>query len=89
MGRKSTKLSEEKLKAMKALSDLEEQEEKAVKEESEELKTIEEAINKLVEAKKMFCGVILSKDDILSILSLSIDNKGENIKIPFKVYYND
>ena len=46
----------------------------------------EEKIKKVAEDESLFCGIILTVDDILQIIKLAIEQK-ENIKIPFKLYF--
>lgn len=70
---------------------LEEIERLAEEEKQESINLLEETskqIEDIAKEKDLFCGVILTKDDILQIVSLAIDTK-ENISIPFKLYFKD
>lgn len=70
---------------------LEEIERLAEEEKQESINLLEETskqIENIAKEKDLFCGVILTKDDILQIVSLAIDTK-ENISIPFKLYFKD
>jgi len=51
------------------------------------LEATKDRILSICEEEGFFCGMILTKEDILSIVSLAIDNK-DNIKIPFVLYFN-
>ena len=42
----------------------------------------------IAEKNEMFCGIILTPQDVLQIVEMAISVK-ENIKIPFKLYYNE
>jgi hypothetical protein len=59
--------------------------------EQSDIATMEEAKQKILEIceeSNLFCGLVLTKGDILNILSLAIDSK-ENIKIPFVLYFKN
>lgn len=56
------------------------------REETERLKAEEEIKN--VCGEKYFCGVIVTKQDILNLIDIMLKT-GENISIPFKLYFND
>lgn len=67
---------------------IEEAEETARKAEEEEKKLYEDTqagIEKLCKDGGYFCGVILTKEDVLAVVSMAIELK-ENIKIPFRLY---
>lgn len=70
---------------------LEEIERLAKEEEDESIKLLENTskqIEDIAKEKELFCGVVLTKDDILQIVSLAMDTN-ENITIPFKLYFKD
>lgn len=82
------KAQEEILKAQEEVRKA--QEEVRIQEE-EELKlliTTEEHVRKIAIDNSMFCGVVLTQADILGIVKMAMETK-ENIKIPFKMYYNE
>ena len=62
--------------------------ENAMAEEKQMLEDTEKAIADIAAGKELFCGVILTPDDITAIVSLAIKTK-ENIKIPFRLYFNE
>lgn len=59
--------------------------------EEEELRAVENAEKKINEACKeanVFCGVILSPADLGNVIALAVQTGG-NVKIPFKLYFNE
>ena len=52
------------------------------------LEDTEKQINEIIGKEDLFCGVILTPQDVLSVVEMAMTVK-ENIKIPFKLYYND
>jgi len=59
--------------------------------EEEELRMVENAETKIVEACKeanVFCGVVLSPEDLGNVIALAVQTGG-NVKIPFKLYFNE
>lgn len=60
----------------------------AVAEEKQMLEDTEKAITEIADGKELFCGVILTPDDITAIVSLALKAK-DNIKIPFKLYFKE
>jgi precorrin-6B methylase 1 len=52
------------------------------------LEETEQKINSLCEGDSLFCGIILSPEDILHVVGMAMKTK-ENIKIPFKLYFNN
>lgn len=86
--RKSKKVREvventtKRLKEVNELLKLAEQEEKQI------LDDTEINIQELIKEFNLFCGVILTHEDIISILRLALQTN-ESIKIPFKLYFNE
>lgn len=72
----------DKLEEVKRLEALAKEEELA------RVQSIKDKINILCSEEEMFCGVILSKEDVLAIVQMAIDTK-DNIKIPYTLYFND
>ena len=60
----------------------------ALESEADYLKTARDKIGAICNEYDVFCGLLLTKEDVLNIVSLSIDSK-EIIKIPFVVYFNN
>lgn len=88
MARKSKKVREAAEEQAKRLQEMKELLEQAEQEEKKILEDTEESIQKIAEKNNIFCGVILSQEDLLAVLRLALETK-ENIKIPFKLYFND
>ena len=88
MARKSKKVREAAEEQAKRLQEMKELLEQAEQEENQLLEDAENSINKVTEKNNMFCGVILSYEDLLAVLRLALETK-ENIKIPFKLYFNE
>ena len=88
MARKSKKVREAAEEQAKRLQEMKELLEIAEQEEKKLLENTEESIKEIADKNNIFCGVILSHEDLLSVLRLALETK-ENIKIPFKLYFND
>lgn len=73
----------------KQVEEAEEAAKKAEEEEKESLENTTKAIDDLCKENGYFCGVILNKDLILQLVNMSIENKGENIRIPYRIYLLD
>jgi rubrerythrin len=80
--------SQEAERATERLSKVEEDLKTAIEEEHAMVADIENRINEICSEKDIFCGVVLSHDDILNIVDMAIKMK-ENIKIPFKLYFKE
>ena len=88
MARKLKKINEEKLEVQKKLAEIERLELEAQQEEQDKLDMVNGAINSLCETNSMFCGVILTHEDLISVIQLALKS-GEQVKIPFRIYVND
>ena len=88
MKRKSKELIKEKQEALKRLKEVEELEALSLKEDADRLENVTNEITKVCEKNDMFCGVILTQQDILEIIKVAMDSK-QNVSIPFKVYYKE
>lgn len=82
------KVKEEADKIVEKLKEIELLAHAADLEESAKTECTRLAVNALCEKENMFCGIILSVDDILNIVRIAIE-KNDSIKIPFNLYYND
>jgi len=60
----------------------------AEKEEEDLLLNVEDTIKGIAEKNGLFCGVILTHDDLISVLQLALKT-GEKVKIPFRLYFNE
>ncbi len=80
--------SQEAERATERLSKVEEDLKTAIEEEDAMVTDLENRINEICSEKDIFCGVVLSHDDILNIVDMAIKMK-ENIKIPFKLYFKE
>lgn len=88
MTRKSKSAKEEYDKAYSRLQEINDIRQIA---EAEEIKTLEDTettIKNLCNDQGLFCGVILTPEDITNVITLAIKT-GENVKISFKLFYND
>jgi len=88
MARKLKKINEEKLEVQKKLAEIERLELEAQQEEQDKLDMVNGAINSLCETNSMFCGVTLTHEDLISVIQLALKS-GEQVKIPFRIYFND
>ncbi len=61
---------------------------KALEEEEQLYKETEREIKDMCTERGFFCGVILTKRDVLAIVDMAIDVK-DNIKIPFRLYVEE
>ena len=87
-GRKSKGLLKEKQEAEKRLREIAELEERSLKEEAKKIEDVKNEISDICKSNDLFCGVILTQQDILEIVKIAMESK-ENVSIPFQVYYND
>lgn len=89
MKRKSKEITEKLDEAKSKFEELVELQKQAEKEEIDIIEKTTSEISKIADEKNMFCGVVLSKQDIISIVDLALKSGGESVKIPFKLYYNE
>ncbi len=88
MGKKRNEILSEMEETKKRLAEIERL---AEEEEQESIKILEDATNRIkaiTEEKELFCGAVLTKDDILQIVAMAMSTN-ENITIPFKLYFKD
>jgi hypothetical protein len=52
------------------------------------LEEVEASINEICEREDLYCGIILTPQDVMQIVDLAMQSK-ENIKIPFRLYYKE
>ena len=88
MSRKSKVVKEQAAKMKKQLEEVESLLELAEIEEKNLLESPEKAIKDIAEKNNLFCGVVLTKQLVLDILTMMLD-KGENVSIPFRLYFNE
>jgi len=76
---------DDKLKKLEEAKQLALEEDKAEKENIENIKI---QIEELSKSNSLFCGVILTKDDILQLIKMAMEVQ-DNIKIPFALYIEE
>lgn len=57
-----------------------------LKEEQELIDKVKMEIQAIAASHNMFCGVILTNQDILGIMDVALKNKGQTVEIPFHLY---
>lgn len=88
MARKSKAVINELRKAQERLKEIEALKAKADEEEKELLEEAFKQIDSVCEQKGLFCGAILSAQDVAKIVELAIQSK-ESIKIKYNLFFND
>ena len=73
---------------LQKVKEAEESKVRADEEDKQLVISIENQINDLMEDNGLFCGIILTTQDLLGIIQLAIESK-ENISIPFRLYFKD
>ncbi len=58
---------------------------RAEEEEVQRVQNVNDTIKKLCEENNLYCGLVLTSDDVANIVKFAIDSK-ENISIPFRLY---
>jgi hypothetical protein len=75
-------------KAKEELDIIELEAKKELELEQKLLEDTEAQIKSICEEKELFCGIILTQEDIVEIVKLAL-RTNENITIPFRVYFKD
>lgn len=88
MTRKSKSVKEEYDKAYSRLQEINDIRQLAEAEEIRTLEDTETTIKNLCSDQGLFCGVILTPEDLTNVITLAIKT-GENVKIQFILFYND
>jgi polysaccharide deacetylase 2 family uncharacterized protein YibQ len=88
MARKLKTINTEKLEAQKKLAEIERLELEAQQEEKNILETAAKNIENVCTLNNLFCGVILTHEDLITVLQMALKS-GEQIKIPFRLYFNE
>lgn len=88
MARKSKQASEKLEEVQKELERLQAEKELADQQEQELIDNTKKAIDGECEEAGLYCGVILTPEDVLAIVQLAIQTK-ENIKIPYNLYFKE
>jgi len=88
MARKSKAVSEELKKAQEKARQIEQLLAIAEKEEAEKLENATQQINEICEESNLFCGIVLTTQDLLGVVQLALESK-ENVTIPFRVYHKE
>lgn len=95
MGRKIKMVSNELIKvtqdleqALARVEEVKQIQQQAIDEEKNILESTENQIKELCEQHDLFCGIILTTPDLLTIIQMAIESK-EQINIPFRLYPKD
>jgi hypothetical protein len=85
---KSKEIRQEAKQAKERLDEINRLIEEAKVEEQAIITRVKAEIDSMCEADNLFCGVILTTEDIIAIVKLAFETK-ETIKIPYNIYFND
>lgn len=88
MARKVIQLQAEQAKIREKEAEIERLAQEAEQEEKNLLETTTNQITELSENSGLFCGVILSKQDLVAIIELAL-RTNEAVKIPFRLYFKE
>jgi hypothetical protein len=88
MKRKVKTLAEETRKQVEKLKEIEELLKLAQQEELDKIESVTKQIETICSTGDVFCGVILTVEDLLSVIRMAIQSK-ESVKIPFRIYINE
>jgi predicted transcriptional regulator len=89
MTRKSKVIKDDLLKKQQLIEETERLLQEAEKEEVTKLEKLKEGIDKMVDSEGLFCGVILTHNDLISVIQLALETKDKTISIPFRLYYKE
>lgn len=81
-------MADEILRQQEKVKELELLKEKAIEEEKQTLDRVRSAIDAVCQRENVFCGAILSPDDVAAIVKLAIESK-ETIRIGYNIYFNE
>ena len=87
MKRKIIALNDEVRKAKAKLAEIEQIRLEAEAEEKQIIDSVDCMIKQMEEDNGLFCGVMLTKNDIVAIVDIALKS-GEEVKIPYKIYFN-
>ena len=88
MARKSKKIASDFNELVEKVKQTEQLLKEFEKEELNLVENIRTQINQIAESGSLFCGIVLTQEDIVNIVKVALESK-EQIKIPFQLYYND
>ena len=88
MKRKIKVLAKEAEEQVKKLEEIQELLKLAQQEEADKIESVIKQIEALCKQNDVFCGVILTVDDLLAVVKMAIQSK-ENIEIPFRIYIKE
>jgi hypothetical protein len=88
MARKVKVVYDEREKALKKVEEIERLVKEAEDEEKAMVGRAEQQIQAVADGVNMFCGVILSQQDVTAVVDLALKT-GESVKIPFKLYFKE
>jgi hypothetical protein len=72
----------------KRLREIETLKAEAEAEEKAKMDSVQNQIDEIFSENDMFCGIILTWEDIASIVRLALETK-ENVRIPYRLYFNE
>jgi hypothetical protein len=78
----------EKKQLLEKVAELERLQAEAEAEEKQKIESATSSIETIASDIEMFCGVILSQQDIVAVVDLALKT-GEPVKIPFKLYFKE
>jgi hypothetical protein len=78
----------EKKQLLEKVAELERLQAEAEAEEKQKIEDATASIEMIASGIEMFCGVILSQQDIVAVVDLALKT-GEPVKIPFKLYFKE
>jgi hypothetical protein len=86
--RKIKVLTEEAKKQVEKLKETEELIKLARQEELDKLESITKQIQEICVKNDVFCGVIITIEDLLSIIRIAVESK-EAVHVPFRIYIKE
>lgn len=88
MARKTKQIGEELKAQATKLQEIQKLQEEAQAEETQLLEETTKEITEMAEGKGLFCGVILTKADLVAVIDIALKS-GEDVTIPFRLYFKE
>lgn len=83
------KVAQDRLnEAQRRMEEIQQTMEKAREEEQKMMEQVTSQINALCEENSLYCGLILTPKDVLTIVEAALSAK-DNIQIPFRLYFKE
>ena len=83
------KQNDKKEEARQLAKKLQDEFEDIVKKQEEEREEARKQIDTIAVEHNLYCGVILTEEDILNLLKVKFANSGENIRIKYNLYIEE